>query len=548
MASFGNLSIHIQSIIADSLTNISSVHSNANFPSHHVRKEGWTERYGNKDLQAKQKKLEKDTTETNHDASNIQLIQYRCDWSTQLLLRIQQIPHTLVNTGYVSNHSTGAFPQFKDLKNQIVVGNQDILSHLFEKYYKSENTSEEILISNLLDKQNYILKAMRYGDEVAWETVYKPQCIRASILHKDYGEMDLLDFYLEQVKEEELYIKGNWSMLAWFQSYAERVVHLKQIKLGRWGMSGCGITATLSHKPLFSTEKKNKTENDENATSTHNKCDFNLDHAVALSQEGYHVLDSILAKNNSTSNMPMTLLGTKELGMVDILLFGHLAEALCDIHLVTILAEYKNLILFFQRTYQQYFSKEYLQQVVLNDKHSSDAMADNDTVKTKHAWIRRNDLINAMNQFNQLPMNYHCGSRLFKNRVSHGEGYQDAIKIMQQVALHCHDLKEVLKDMSLQREKEANIYGKQNGVSPKGVGHMLRKVLMGGDLKADAKDEMKISDEDSDDDDDEQDDMMKKNRQYMKKMLKEAKKNDELWISGVIGATIIGLMATSGGQ
>jgi hypothetical protein len=75
---------------------------------------------------------------------------------------------------------------------------------------------------------------------------------------------------------------------------------------------------------------------------------------------------------------------------------------------------------------------------------------------------------------------------------------------------------------------------------------MMRKFLMGAELK------MKKGipsgggvDEDSDDDDGEQDDIMKKNKQHMKEMMSKARKNDEIWISGVLAVTVIALLASS---
>jgi hypothetical protein len=51
------------------------------------------------------------------------------------------------------------------------------------------------------------------------------------------------------------------------------------------------------------------------------------------------------------------------------------------------------------------------------------------------------------------------------------------------------------------------------------------------------------NDEDTDDEDG--DDLMKKNRRQMKKIMKDAKKNDELWVSGVLIAAVIGLLSAT---
>ena len=88
---------------------------------------------------------------------------------------------------------------------------------------------------------------------------------------------------------------------------------------------------------------------------------------------------------------------------------------------------------------------------------------------------------------------------------------------MQEVALHCHDLQEVLVDMAMQKKKEDASVAKYS-VGKNRVGSMLHKFLMGADLKmkkgatsAGGIDE----DSDEDEDEDEQDDVMKKNKQHL---------------------------------
>jgi hypothetical protein len=332
-----------------------------------------------------------------------------------------------------------------------------------------------------------------------------------------------------------------WNGFAWFQAWAERAVYLKRVKLGH-------------DTNLSNINHRNGTDNDGNGNSDDGNGNDNSDaqkkelllHAVeksiSLAKEGYEALDTKIELGGGT------LLGTNALTLADIKLFGHLAEALCDVHLITILAEYKNLIAFFQDVYQKYFGKEYLRDCISKDAANDEALRggdDDEGEKGKFQWIKENDLVNALNQFNQLPMNAaHTHGFLSRGKVVKG-GYQDAIKIMQEVALHCHDLQEVLVDMAVQKQKEDALVAKDS-VGKKGAGAMMRKFLMGAELK------MKKGipsgggvDEDSDDDDGEQDDIMKKNKQHMKEIMSKARKNDEIWISGVLAVTVIALLASS---
>mmetsp|Transcript_24465 Transcript_24465/g.36249 ORF Transcript_24465/g.36249 Transcript_24465/m.36249 type:complete len:536 (+) Transcript_24465:205-1812(+) len=525
------LSTHVQSILAESLTNISS--SNPNTPSHHVRKEGWTEVYGNVALQANlNSKKDSSTQSAKPKSSDIQLLQYRTEWSTQLLLRIYSIPHRIRNSPYISNQATGALPQYQNLQKQILIGNRDILPYLandlhLQKGLSKEQTSEHTCLDTLIDGQNLILQSLRYADYEAWEQIYRPQCIRASTLHSSFSKQNAASYAQEDDGDGTALSRlGHWNGFAWFQAWAERAVYMKQVKLGHFGI-------------LLNSANTNATAT--NNSNGQSKEVLHVEKLIQMAKEGYQALDTKVALGEGT------LLGTNALTFADIKLFGHLAEALCDVHLVTLLAEYKNLIAFFQNVYQKYFGKEYLRECILEDATSDEDLKGDvaKEIEGKFQWIKDNDLVNALNQFNRLPMNAkRAHGSLFKGKGVNG-GYQDAIKIMQEVALHCHDLQEVLVDMAMQKKKEDASVAKDS-VGKNGVGSMLHKFLMGAELKM-KKGATSVGgvDEDSDEEDDEQDDVMKKNKQHMKNMIKKAKKSDEIWISGVVAITVIGLLASS---
>jgi hypothetical protein len=523
----------IQSILADNLTNMSS--KNPNTPSRHVRKEGWTEVFGN--LSANKGKGSSTSTpaststststntntNTNHDPSNIQIIQYRMSWTTQLLLRIYSIPHQVINTPYLSNQSTGAHPQYRNLSSRLLIGNHDILPYLNQDLkvnrgllVSDTQRSEAHCLSSLLDQLDFILKGLRYGDTDAWDNIYKHQCIRGSTLHTSNSTSFSKNAHDHGEKVSK------WNGFAWFQAWAERAVCLKEVKFSL----GSGASSRFSNVDINA--NVNASNANANDATTHKRTANEIDsnHLVQLAQKGYAALDSKLKLGDGT------LLGTESLTLEDIRLFGHLAEALCDVNLVTVLAgaEMKNVIVFFQSVYQKYFGKDYLIESIAENENENASSNDE-----KFAWIRANDRVNALNQFNRVPMN---GSFKVHSSSNGDSRYKDAIEIMQTVALHCHDLQEVLKDMAMKRKEEDASLAKDSSGSKSGS--LLHKWRMGGDLN------MKSNKDDSDDDDDDADDaddIMKKNRNHMKKMMRQAKKNDEMWISGVVCATVVGLLA-----
>jgi len=465
------MSTLLQSIIAETLTNYSQ--TNKNTPSHHVRKEGWSEVWGGSSETTKdhKNKEDKELFSKSH-----QLLQYRIGWSVQLMLRQCNIPHLVVNSPYLSNQSTGSFPQYRNLNERVMVGNEDILPYLATKYnidhhLSPSQKSDMICLVSLINDLNEIQKVLRYGDADAWNAIYRKQCIKASTLHQ-----------IEHPSEDRLKCINGF---AWFQAWAERTINLKCLKMGfrsRYYFEGSDA--------------------------------LDVDKVLQLSKSAYQALDRRLA--DSQTNSKPTLLSTEALSSVDMLLFEHLAHAMCDVHLVTVLDGQKHLIRFFQDIYHQYF-KDYT-------STTNDLSCD---------WVKMNNITNALNQFNCVPLN-DC---MLTNSVRKGD-VQDVIAIMQRIAVHCHDLQEILADMAIQKKKDDKMYASETGISK--AGSMFHKVCMLGELSVEANDD---GNEDTDEEDG--DDIMKKNRRQMKKMMKDAKKNDELWISGVLIAAVIGLLSAT---
>lgn len=463
-------------------------------------------------------------------APSIRLLQYRPSFSIQLFLRLNSTPHLIFNSSTNSTESNGPLPNLLDLNNKVSVGIQTptthlvnsrldgIFTYLIEKrmnemkqrgrenisvnssYQEEDDGDDDIIkmsdaqkadrkaIMSQLNELGIVLKSLRYGHDIIWDGIYKGQCIKAHLYpNGDSNEVIAIG-------AQSYYDKRGWSFLTWFQIWAERIVARKEVESDSIGKTLIQEKDGLGNKQV------------------------NVNKALAMAAEVYSSLDWKIGQSSYGN-----LLDTEELSLVDILLFGHLADALCDIHLVTTLVEYKYLITFFQNTYETYFGKKY---------HISYAAEGRDTT-----WIKWNDRVNALNQFNRIPMN--DVERKIRDTLDSG-GYQDAIKIMQSVALHCHDLREVLADVALLREKEEKLYG-SDSVPRSLVGQWLHKVRMGGELKVDLEE----AEEEKAKQRDEDDDMTKKNEKLMKKVLREAKRNDELWITGTIVATLLGIFASS---
>jgi glutathione S-transferase len=175
---------------------------------------------------------------------------------------------------------------------------------------------------------------------------------------------------------------------------------------------------------------------------------------------------------------------------VDALLWAHLAEALCNVHLVIILAEFPRLVEYFQRIYDTYFRLD------VDDE-----------------WKVWNQEQNLHSPFQTLPMEETSSS---SNKPC---AFHDALELMQSFSVHQHDLKEVLvvaKEKRVLQESEKRDVRHNN---------TLYRWRMGDDIMPPKKSP------------DPEEETTPTEQQV--KWRKTHKRNDELWLSAVVAATAI---------
>jgi metaxin len=246
------------------------------------------------------------------------------------------------------------------------------------------------------------LLSLRYGDDDAWEQVYRKQYMQA----------------------------GNR-----FQAWSIRKVGRKQLKR------------------IWSYEESR-----------------------TISREAYQSLETQLGDNQY-------LLG-EEPTTVDALVWAHLADALCDVHLVTILADFPNLVQYFQRVYDTYFRLD-----------------------VDAEWKMWNHEQNLRSPFQKLPTEETSANNL--------STFHDALELMQSLSVHQHDLKEVLmvatEKRLLQESEKHHAPARQS---------TLYRWRMGDDIRPPKEST------DTEETTAQQD-----------KWRKIHKRNDELWLSAVLVAT-----------
>ncbi len=516
-----SLLLHLKSLVATSFINVDGP-CTQNI-SEHERSEGFTEVFGNTSAQSNSGDAKEvwrledyyvyrtrnaNVHQALKDSPVVRVYQYRPSFSIQLVLRLTGTPHLVFNASNAYSESNGPLPTLVDLEKKAAVGSQDAqnrisgcINYLLQKqhmehehsdmndYHKihdlfeltnSQKAERSVLLSQYHELM-IIQKCLLYGHNSTWDALYRKQCIKAHVHpHGEPNEMTSIGLHSN-------YRKTGFGVFSWFHIWAERIVAKQQIESDSIGRFLLDVDPTGVSDRNVNTQK-----------------------AVALARQAYESLDWKIGQSANG-----TLLDSEDLSLIDILLFGHLAESLCNIHLVAILADYENLVLFFQNTYEKYFSKKYLRA-----KQSS-----------AH-WIKWNDNVNALNQFNRIPVN-NVDQKIRENLL---EGQQDAFKIMQSIALHCRDLKGLLDDAANMKKEEDALYG-ADSVPMSKKGRWLQTLRMGGDI-----DLKKVANEDdSDSKKHENDEFTQKKEAALNEALRKARQNDELWISATVCATLLSI-------
>lgn len=204
---------------------------------------------------------------------------------------------------------------------------------------------------------------------------------------------------------------------------------------------------------------------------------YSVEESMAIAREVYQSLETQLDGHD-------TLLHTTSLTTVDAILWAHLADALCNVHLVMLLADFPILCKYFSRIYDTYFRLD-----------------------TDAEWKVWNQQQNLLSPFQQLPVEVREEQSTFHN----------ALELMQSFSVHTHDLPEVL---SVAQKKRAS----QDKLLPAKRESTLYRWRMGGSVfpkKMASREEPETP--------------------QQQELRKAHKHNDELWLSAVIGVTAMAL-------
>jgi hypothetical protein len=250
----------------------------------------------------------------------IRLFQYRPAWFEQLVLRVSRIPHVVINSAYAVTEVTGPLPMLQDF----TCDSGDLLPAMIGRHQPSENKSKEnsilaylkqyrkVDLDHSLISEEQIQQSMMYttiientltpclmtlryhGDPVAWEQIYRPQCVCAM--------SGSANTWL------------NKPFLASWQAWSERVQAVSK----------------LSPSILMQSKEE----------------------VIETVRCTYSIFEYQIKMQHSSSKC--FLLGTDKPTTVDCLLWDHLMMAMADIHLVILLADFPGLLQFTQHIWDSF--------------------------------------------------------------------------------------------------------------------------------------------------------------------------------------------------
>jgi Glutathione S-transferase, C-terminal domain len=508
-----SIALQVRSLIATGMYNFDSKRFQK--ASLETRVEGWTETWGssannndgddidnvdddftNSGCWEKEKEDLKLLLATSHPQQPIVLTQFRPAWLEQIVLRIAKVPHIVINSTYVCCEATGELPYLRDfspLKLSLTQkANDDEATKQIEFQDQMRISPSPVLVgrchpSNLIDRsldQNDILSYLKVGRGIDLDT-----CLTSD------HQRDLASCFLRMIQSDLdnalMYLRYE-DRDAWEQVYRRQYLHAgclsphDQQSRSRWFHHIQGRFQASLDRSIW------RRRLIEYSGRVHSVAQV-LDRVKTC----YESLESQLACHSKSY-----LLGTDNPALVDAYLFSHLADALGDVHLVVVLASFPRLVQFAQMMIQTFFL---------------DSLVENSD------WGKWNRNQNESNAFQQIPI---MKSTWSSRSTTGTPKFKDAVELMESLTLQNDDLHVVLTTAKTKRDREP--WPEPNRPTET----LLYRWRMGEDL------EMKKGAKNSKEEPE---------NALRKKLMRDQIRNDQMWISGVLGASIIAILLMQGG-
>jgi len=424
---------------------------------------------------------------------------------------------------------------------------QDIINSL-------SNIQDHLYIHWIQQYLQPILELFRYGHEEMWKQVYQKQCIQAFTSTTTTSKSIPMDTksrnsYSSSTTMNYMSIWKQW--LGRFQAMVECTIAFKNIShhFQSVQQQEKDISSHVNHDgklilnharnyySVLNTVLSTSSSSPSTSSLSSHGCTLGVYYQSLLEQQEQQQYVSPMTRTKNhikeDRNTPSYLV---------ILLFSHLADALCNVHLVPILAEFPHLITFFQSMYTLYFGIE--------DNNNNNNNMDNKDKKKEQDIM--NSYMNSINVFQPIPS---CDLTLSTNsfvtsgnkkkwsllpwsrlRYSQQLGglqsdYIEAIHIMHRVAIHS------TQDFSLVLDKVAYDYQQEMMLRCDGSNNLYStsNKTIGRRTKSSNTTTYKTEGDSSE----------SHAQNQMQKLIQEARKKDQVWISSVIACTVVGYLLTA---
>jgi hypothetical protein len=357
----------------------------------------------------------------------LRLVQYRPAWLEQLVLRVARQPHQVCNSPYFATEFTGKLPMLQDFQSSsnttavaAMVGRYQPLEipshssnnnnnnhawnhenailhylkihhHIDLDKHLNESQRDQSIIYMTLIRETLIpcAQALRYQEEYTWMQLYRPQCITASLTHGNTGDANH---------------QRRWGRpFATFQAWNERIQN------------------SYPNQP-------------------------DVDTAIRRTRQTYQILERTLEEHRQRQpSKKLYLLGTESPTIVDCFLWDHIMQALTDVHLVVVLADFPRLIQFTQEIWDTY--------------QFGMAIDDGNPYRSWTVWNFEQNALNAFNDVPLLPKRSRRWEIIEPDQQSVYTQYQDAIELMKRISIQ--PLQETLQAVKAVRERTMRLETQQ---------------------------------------------------------------------------------------
>jgi hypothetical protein len=431
----------------------------------------------------------------------LRLVQYRPAWLEQLVLRIARQPHQVFNSPYSATEFTGQLPMLQDFQSPAATTTVAMVGR-----YQPLAIPSSYSNNNSCHRENAILHYLKVHHHIDLDKHLNETQRDQSILYRTLIR-ETLNPCAQALRYTDEY---TWMQLYRPQSIMASLTHGNTVdskRHRRWG------------RPLATFQAWN--ERIQN--SFPNQRD--IDTAIRCARQTYEVLERKLEEQQQQrqrrqQSKKLYLLGTESPTLVDCFLWDHIMQALTDVHLVVALVDFPRLIQFTQDIWDTY--------------QFGMAIDDGNPNRSWTVWNFEQNALNAFNDVPLLPKRKRHWEIDEADQQSFHTKYQDAIELMKRISVQ--PLQETLQAAKAARERTMRLESQRRRQQRnQKSGSTWYRWRMGDTLFAQQHSQTTSGGGTA-----------SKTTPNEEKLIRDYKRNDEIWIASVAVTTAVAIIVGMG--